>query len=103
VSRHCGPQDRAHHTLLHATVPREDWQLWLTAAGLPVSLETRRGLSFDQSFMAVQAAVEDLVSRSATRFVEADGAGGRFVVPAEQRRCRSQGRRALFAHDMARC
>ena len=29
------PEDLAHHTLLHATVSREDWQLWLTAAGPP--------------------------------------------------------------------
>jgi len=26
------PEDLAHHTLLHTTVSREDWQLWLTAA-----------------------------------------------------------------------
>ena len=54
------PEDLAHHTLLHATVSREDWQLWLTAAGLPTSLATRRGLSFDQSFMAIQAAMDGL-------------------------------------------
>ena len=54
------PEDLAHHTLLHTTASREDWQLWLTAAGLPVSIATRRGLSFDQSFMAVQAAVDGL-------------------------------------------
>ena len=76
------PEDLEHHTLLHATVSREDWQLWLTAAGLPVSLATRRGLSFDQSFMAIQAAVEGLgVALGRTRFVEADIAGGRLVVP----------------------
>jgi LysR family glycine cleavage system transcriptional activator len=76
------PDDLAHHTLLHATVSREDWQLWLTAAGLPVSLATRRGLSFDQSFMAIQAAVEGLgVALGRTRFVEADIAAGRLVVP----------------------
>src|SRR5581483_10212898 len=34
------PEDLEHHTLLHATVSREDWQLWLTAAGLPVSFAT---------------------------------------------------------------
>jgi LysR family glycine cleavage system transcriptional activator len=76
------PEDLAHHTLLHATVSREDWQLWLTAAGLPVSLATRRGLSFDQSFMAIQAAVEGLgVALGRTRFVEADIEAGRLVVP----------------------
>jgi LysR family transcriptional regulator, glycine cleavage system transcriptional activator len=76
------PADLAHHTLLHATVSREDWQLWLTAAGLPVTLATRRGMSFDQSFMAIQAAVEGLgIALGRTRFVEADIAAGRLVVP----------------------
>src|SRR5271165_5044734 len=76
------PEDLTHHTLLHATVSREDWQLWLTAAGLPVSLATRRGLMFDQAFMAVEAAVEGLgVALGRTRFVEADIAAGRLVVP----------------------
>jgi LysR family glycine cleavage system transcriptional activator len=76
------PEDLAQHTLIHASFSREDWQLWLTAAGLPVSLATRRGLSFDQSFMAIQAAVEGLgVALGRTRFVEADIAAGRLVVP----------------------
>lgn len=76
------PEDLERQTLLHATVSREDWQLWLTAVGLPVSLATRRGLSFDQSFMAIQAAVEGLgVALGRTRFVEADIAAGRLVVP----------------------
>jgi LysR family glycine cleavage system transcriptional activator len=78
------PEDLARHTLLHATASREDWQLWLTAAGLPVEIATRRGLSFDQSFMAIEAAVEGLgVALGRTRFVEADIATGRLVVPFE--------------------
>jgi LysR family glycine cleavage system transcriptional activator len=77
-----GPQDLEHHTLLHATVSREDWQLWLTAAGLPTTLATRRGLSFDQSFMAIQAAIDGLgVALGRSQFVEADVAHGRLVVP----------------------
>jgi LysR family glycine cleavage system transcriptional activator len=76
------PEDLAHHTLLHATVSREDWQLWLTAAGMPVSIAARRGLSFDQSFMAIQAAMDGLgVALGRTRYVEADIAAGRLVVP----------------------
>jgi LysR family transcriptional regulator, glycine cleavage system transcriptional activator len=76
------PEDLAHHTLLHATVSREDWQLWLTAAGLPTSLATRRGLSFDQSFMATQAAMDGLgVALGRTPYVETDIAAGRLVVP----------------------
>jgi LysR family glycine cleavage system transcriptional activator len=76
------PADLADHTLLHATASREDWQLWLTAAGLPVELAKRRGLSFDQTFMAIQAAMDGLgVALGRTPFVEADIAAGRLVVP----------------------
>ena len=76
------PEDLAHHTLLHTTVSREDWQLWLTAAGLPPSLASRRGLMFDQGFMAVQAAMEGLgVALGRTHLVEADIAAGRLVAP----------------------
>jgi LysR family glycine cleavage system transcriptional activator len=76
------PGDLAHHTLLHTSVSREDWQLWLTAAGLPLSIATQRGLTFDQTFMAVQAATEGLgVALGRTRLVEADIAAGRLVAP----------------------
>jgi LysR family transcriptional regulator, glycine cleavage system transcriptional activator len=76
------PEDLAHHTLLHASVSREDWRLWLTAAGLPVSLALRRGLNFDQSFMALQAAMDGLgVALGRTQLVEQDIAAGRLVVP----------------------
>ena len=76
------PQDLAHHTLIHATVSREDWQLWLTAAGLPTALATRPGLTFDLSLMALQAAVDGLgVALGRTAYVEADIAAGRLVVP----------------------
>jgi LysR family glycine cleavage system transcriptional activator len=76
------PEDLAHHTLLHTMVSREDWQLWLTAAGLPVSLATRRGLTFDQGFLAIQAAMEGLgVAMGRTSLVEADIAAGRLVAP----------------------
>ena len=76
------PADLAHHTLLHTSVSREDWQLWLTAAGLPLSIAAQRGLTFDQGFMAVQAAMEGLgVALGRTRLVEADLAAGRLVAP----------------------
>jgi LysR family glycine cleavage system transcriptional activator len=76
------PEDLEHHTLLHASVSREDWHLWLTAAGLPVALAQRRGLNFDQSFMALQAAMDGLgVALGRSRLVEADIAAGRLVMP----------------------
>jgi LysR family glycine cleavage system transcriptional activator len=76
------PEDLAHHTLLHTTVSREDWQLWLTASGLPGSIATRRGMTFDQGFMAIQAAVEGLgVALGRFHLVETDIAAGRLVAP----------------------
>jgi LysR family glycine cleavage system transcriptional activator len=76
------PEDLVHHILLHTTVGREDWRLWLTAAGLPVSLALRRGLSFDQGFMALQAAIEGLgVALGSRSLVTADIAAGRLAVP----------------------
>jgi LysR family glycine cleavage system transcriptional activator len=76
------PEDLANHTLLHTMVSREDWQLWLTASDLPVSIAMRRGLTFDQGFMAVQAAVEGLgVALGRTHLVEDDIAAGRLVAP----------------------
>jgi LysR family transcriptional regulator, glycine cleavage system transcriptional activator len=78
------PEDLEHHMLLHATISREDWQLWLTAAGLPTALAQRRGLNFDQSFMALQAAIDGLgVALGRSPLVEADIAAGRLVVPFE--------------------
>ena len=77
------PEDLAHHTLLHANIGREDWQLWLTAAGLPTSLATdRAGVTFDMSLMALQAALDGLgVAMGRSPMVEADIAAGRLVVP----------------------
>jgi LysR family glycine cleavage system transcriptional activator len=76
------PADLAHHTLLHATVSRDDWNLWLTAADLPHAIAARRGLTFDMGFMAIQAAVEGLgVALGREHLVEADIAAGRLVAP----------------------
>jgi hypothetical protein len=35
------PEDLAHHTLLHATVSRDDWAALAHSAGPPVSLALR--------------------------------------------------------------
>jgi LysR family glycine cleavage system transcriptional activator len=76
------PEDLAQHTLIHASFSREDWQLWLTAAGLPTALAARPGLTFDLSLMALQAAIDGLgVALGRSAFVEADIAAGRLVVP----------------------
>jgi LysR family glycine cleavage system transcriptional activator len=76
------PADLAHHTLLHTTVSRDDWRLWLTAADLPHAIAARRGLTFDFGFMAIQAAVDGLgVAMGGAHLVEADIAAGRLVAP----------------------
>ena len=76
------PEDLAHHTLLHVNLYREEWLLWLTAAGLPASLAAGPGLTFDLGLMALQAAVDGLgVALGRTPFVEADIAAGRLVMP----------------------
>jgi LysR family transcriptional regulator, glycine cleavage system transcriptional activator len=76
------PADLVRHTLLHTTAFRDDWRLWLTAAGLPLSMADRRGLTFDMSFLAIQAAVEGLgVALGRLHLVEADIAAGRLVAP----------------------
>jgi LysR family glycine cleavage system transcriptional activator len=75
------PDDLAHHTLLHEISYREDWRMWLTAAGRP-DLTGARMLSFDLQVSAIQAAIDGLgvaLGRSAT--VEADLAAGRLVKP----------------------
>ena len=76
------PEDLAHHTLLHNTGLREDWRLWLTAAGLPPALAQKRSLVFSESFMALQAAIDGLgVALARSAFVEADIRAGRLVAP----------------------
>jgi LysR family transcriptional regulator, glycine cleavage system transcriptional activator len=76
------PADLAHHTLLHTSIPRDGWNMWLAAAGLPHSIAERRGLTFDLGFMAIQAAVEGLgIALGQSQLVEADIAAGRLVAP----------------------
>jgi LysR family glycine cleavage system transcriptional activator len=76
------PEDLVNHPLLHLTTSRDNWQLWLTAAGLPASIAAQRGLIFDQAFMVVQAAIEGLgVAMGRRHLVEADIAAGRLVAP----------------------
>jgi LysR family transcriptional regulator, glycine cleavage system transcriptional activator len=77
------PEDLAHHTLLHSSAGQyDDWRLWLTAAGLPVDISQRPGLTFDMIFMALQAAIDGSgVAMARTTYVEGDLAKGRLVVP----------------------
>ena len=69
--------------LLHTSGGTEDdWRLWLTAAGLSPRISKHPGVTFDLSFMTVQAAIDGIgVAIGRTSYVEADIAKGRLVVP----------------------
>jgi LysR family transcriptional regulator, glycine cleavage system transcriptional activator len=77
------PEDLADHVLLHTSGgTSDDWRLWLTAAGMPAQLSKHPGLTFDLTFMTVQAAIDGIgVAIGRTSYVEADIAKGRLVVP----------------------
>ncbi|QPF91333.1 transcriptional regulator GcvA [Bradyrhizobium commune] len=75
------PADLKGHVLLH-TNSGDDWRLWLTAAGLPTGISQQPGLTFDMTFMTVQAAIDGMgVAMGRTTYVQDDIAKGRLVVP----------------------
>ena len=75
------PEDLKDHVLLH-TNNGDDWRLWLTAAGLPTSISRQPGITFDMTFMTVQAAIDGMgVAMGRTSYVRDDIAKGRLVVP----------------------
>lgn len=78
------PEDLGRFTLLHTSGYVEDWRVWLTAAGLPTAIAKNPGLTFDLSFMTVQAAVDGIgIAMGHTAFVQDDIAKGRLVAPFE--------------------
>ena len=76
------PEDIARFTLLHTKAYGDDWRLWLTAAGLPAAIARNPGLTFDLSFMTVQAAIDGIgIAIGHTAFVQDDIAKGRLIAP----------------------
>lgn len=76
------PEDIARFTLLHTSGYADDWRVWLTAAGLPAGIAKQPGLTFDLSFMTVQAAVDGIgIAIGHTAFVQDDIVKGRLVAP----------------------
>ena len=76
------PSDLAEHTLLHLTMYPDEWQHWLTAAGVSARIAARPGLRFDQNLMVLAAAADGLgVALGRSAYVAADLAAGRLVVP----------------------
>ncbi len=52
-------EDLRHHTLLHATASRADWDHWLAAQEI-CGIDTQRGIVFEQPHLALQAAADGL-------------------------------------------
>ncbi len=81
------PGDLRHHTLLHddtAYEGRPDWAHWLALAGV-TGVDRRRGLHFNHSALALEAAVSGQgVVLTLRPLAELDLANGRLVVPFEQ-------------------
>lgn len=77
--------DLARHELLHVPGYAEDWEAWLGLAGVE-GIETGKGSFFDQSIMAIRAAMEGkgvMLGRSS--LIERELAAGRLVAPFPQR------------------
>jgi len=74
------PSDLCHHTLLHDEM-REDWPMWLMAAGA-TEVDATRGPRFSHSHLVIQAAIAGegvVLGRSA--LVADDLAAGRLIRP----------------------
>jgi LysR family glycine cleavage system transcriptional activator len=79
------PQDLAGHTMIHVIGEPENWQMWLSAAGVS-GLSVGAGLQFDLHMMAVQAAVAGLgVALGLSPMVDDALADGRLVAPFQVR------------------
>jgi LysR family glycine cleavage system transcriptional activator len=73
--------DLARHTLLHVPLYATGWPRWLAEAGAP-DLEPLRSVTFDDAYMAIQAAIDGLgIAMAPAAFVTDDVAEGRLVAP----------------------
>jgi len=75
------PADLRHHTLLHDDFSREDWRIWLTAAGVE-GVDPERGLSFSHTSIMLEAAEGGQgVALGRTPLVADDLEKGRLIKP----------------------
>jgi LysR family glycine cleavage system transcriptional activator len=75
------PADLKRFTLLHIGSFPDDWQVWLTAAGIK-GIDYTRGVTFDNALVAYQAAMDGLgVALGRNPLVAPDLKAGRLVVP----------------------
>ena len=76
------PSDIRHHTLLHSVARPDDWEHWLTAAGVTRHVDPRAGMTYQSSAMAYAAAIEGHGLAMAQLFlVEKDIAEDRLIQP----------------------
>ncbi len=75
------PADLKRFTLLHIGTFPDDWQVWLTAAGIK-GIDAARGVTFDNAVVAYQAAMDGLgVALGRNPLVAPDLKAGRLVAP----------------------
>jgi len=75
------PADLKRFTLLHIGSFPDDWQVWLTAAGIK-GIDASRGVTFDNPLVAYQAAMDGLgVALGRNPLIAPDLKAGRLVVP----------------------
>jgi LysR family transcriptional regulator, glycine cleavage system transcriptional activator len=73
------PADLLAHTLLHSMKRPNDWQTWFAAAGVK-PYEVRAGLTFGNSVLAYQAAMDGAgITMAHTQMVRDDIASGRLA------------------------
>jgi LysR family glycine cleavage system transcriptional activator len=74
-------EDIANHTLLVSRMRLNIWEEWLSAAGLPTTLASRR-MVFESSSLAYQAAIEGMgLALGQAALVSEDRRAGRLVTP----------------------
>ena len=77
------PADLKRFTLLHTGTFPDDWQVWLTAAGVK-GIDASRGVTFDLPLAAYQAAMDGLgVALGRNPLITPDLKAGRLVVTFE--------------------
>ncbi len=75
------PADLKHHTLLHAQLRSDDWQLWLHAAGID-DADAEHGPVFETRNFAIQAAIDGLgVAVVDPHLVAEELKSGRLIQP----------------------
>jgi LysR family glycine cleavage system transcriptional activator len=82
------PRDLRHFTLIHVDWQKDGevwptWEMWVKSAGA-TGIDTKRGIHFDQSVMAIQAAIDGQgVALGDSSLTSVDLAQGRLVRPFE--------------------